>query len=81
MEKGNQRLAKSLFRVIKVWVWDQESENAKERLIIIRRVVNNIKYSLTNFSEHEASVEELAYIQGQRYWIERCFRKILESWV
>jgi SRSO17 transposase len=73
--RGTKGWLKAMFRVIKVWVWDQESENARERLLIIRKDVNNIKYSLTNFSEQEASLEELAYMQGQRYWIERCFQE------
>lgn len=73
--KGTKGWLKAMFRVIKVWVWDKDSENAKERLLIIRKDVNNLKFSLTNFTEQEASLEELAYMQGQRYWIERCFQE------
>ena len=73
--KGTKCWLKAMLRMVKVWFWDQESENAKERLLIIRKDINNIKYSLTNFTEQEASLEELAYMQGQRYWIERCFQE------
>jgi SRSO17 transposase len=73
--KGAKGWLKAMFKVIKVWVWDKESENAKERLLIIRKDKNNLKFSLTNFTEEQVSLEELAYMQGQRYWIERCFQE------
>jgi SRSO17 transposase len=73
--KGTKGWLKAMFRVIKVWVWDKQSESAKERLLIIRKDKNNLKFSLTNFTEQEVSLEELAYMQGQRYWIERCFQE------
>lgn len=44
--------------------------------LIVRREVNapdTIKYSLSN-APSDTSVERLAYMQAQRYWIERTFQ-------
>jgi SRSO17 transposase len=72
--KGTKGLLKALFCVQKVWVWDKESEKAKERTLLIRRDENRVKYSISNFTVEEKTIEEFAYMQGQRYWIERCFQ-------
>lgn len=57
----------------RVWVWDGEEEHAHCWHLIVRREPNapeDIKYTLSN-APCETPVERLAYMQGQRYWIER----------
>lgn len=59
-----------------VWVWDREEAKAHLWRLIVRREVDTpdkIKYTLSNASP-EVSVKQLAYWQGQRYWVERAFQ-------
>jgi len=44
---------------------------------VIRKPIDKkdkTKYSLSNISKQEQSIEEFAFMQAQRFWIERCFR-------
>lgn len=61
----------------KVWVWDGLSEAPRARTLVITRNLadNKIKYSLTNFALHHKTIEQLAYMQAQRYWVERAFQE------
>jgi SRSO17 transposase len=59
-----------------IWVWDGEEKTTQKWRLIVRREVNSpdkIKYSLSNATE-EISIARLAYMQAQRYWIERTFQ-------
>lgn len=59
-----------------VWVWDQKESVARQWQLVVRREVKapgRIKYSLSNGSA-EISLEQLAYMQAQRYWVERAFQ-------
>lgn len=71
--------------VVKVWTWiapsyrEEGQEDAKERTLIIRKNISDskntkVKYSLTNISTEDASIERFAYMQGQRFWIEKSFK-------
>lgn len=56
----------------RVWLWDGEEEQAHNWHLIIKREINSpktIKYSLSN-ADKETSQERLAFMQGQRYWVE-----------
>ena len=59
----------------RVWLWDGEESQARFWHLIVRRDTdtNEIKYSLSN-APVETSVERLAYMQGQRCFIERFFQ-------
>ena len=60
----------------RVWVWlDSQSDTRQWHLIIRREVAakQTIKYSLCN-APAETAVERLAYMQGQRYFVERSFQ-------
>lgn len=72
--KGAKGWLKALFHIANVWVWDGKSSQASQRTLIIRKDRNKVKYSLSNFSTTERTIEEFAYMQGQRYWIERSFQ-------
>lgn len=73
--KGTKGWLKALFHVQTVWVWDTKSAKAQKRTLIIRKDRNKIKFSLSNFTVGERTIEEFAYMQGQRYWIERSFQE------
>ena len=61
----------------RVWVWDGKSDCAKERVLVISRNLadNKIKYSLSNVDFTNTPRERLAYMQAQRYWVERAFQE------
>jgi hypothetical protein len=57
-----------------VWVWDGKSSTARQRLLIVRQEADGtFKYSMSNASAN-TPWERLAYMQAQRFWIERCFQ-------
>lgn len=60
----------------RVWVWDGHSDFAKARVLVISRNLadNKIKYSLSNVDLENTPIERLAYMQAQRYWVERAFQ-------
>jgi SRSO17 transposase len=59
--------------VCPVWVWEDGSAQAIARRIVVREMEGGeLKVSWTN-APKELSDEELAYMQGQRHWIERSF--------
>ena len=58
-----------------VWVWDKDNEKPFRWWLIVRRdpkSKSDYKYSLSNASG-KTSVQRLAFMQGQRFWVERCF--------
>ncbi len=62
--------------VQRVWVWNKEEANARHWSLIVRREVESretIKYGLSNAPD-DISVERLAFMQGQRYFVERAFQ-------
>ena len=60
-----------------MWIWDGESERVTERVLVISRnqADNKIKYSLSNVDYRSTPIERLAYMQAQRYWVERAFQE------
>ena len=57
----------------RVWVWDGNEPQARQWHVIVRREVDTpteIKYSLSN-APVDTLAPRLAFMQGQRYWIER----------
>jgi SRSO17 transposase len=61
----------------RVWIWDGESERATERVLVITQRPNSskLKYSLSNVDYTKTPLERLAYMQAQRYWVERAFQE------
>jgi SRSO17 transposase len=56
------------------WQWDGHSDLVRRRLLVVREEADGtFKYSLTNAPE-SPSWEHLAYMQAQRFWIERAFQ-------
>ena len=59
----------------RVWLWDQKEAEARCWHLIVRREVKakgEIKYSLSNAAA-DTPMQQLAEMQGQRFWIERSF--------
>ena len=59
----------------RVWLWDGEEPEANCWNLIVRRDLErtDIKYSLSN-APASTPYKRLAYMQAQRYWIERNFQ-------
>jgi len=60
----------------RVWVWDGQEERAHLWHLIVRREIGapkEIKYTLSNAPE-TTTTERLAFMQGQRYWVERSLK-------
>lgn len=59
---------------VRVWQWDGQSPAARQRWLVVRQDADgDFKYSLGNPPE-ETTWERLAYLQAQRFWIERGFQ-------
>lgn len=60
--------------VCEVWLWDGETPTARARLLVVRQEADGtFKYSLSNAAA-ATSWARLAYMQAQRFWIERGFQ-------
>jgi SRSO17 transposase len=60
----------------RVWLWDGEETAAHCWHLIVRREIgarDTIKFTLSNATA-ETSLERLAQMQGQRFWVERSFQ-------
>lgn len=60
----------------RVWLWDGEESVAPCRHLIARREIGapgKIKYTLSNAPE-PTTTERLAFMQGERYWVEHALR-------
>lgn len=54
----------------RVWLYQQGDEQAYQWHLIVTRQPNRLKYSVSNAAP-DMPVERLAYMQGQRYFVER----------
>jgi len=60
--------------VREAWLWDEPNQRARRRLLVVRQEADGaFKYSLSNASA-DTAWERLAYMQAQRFWIERAFQ-------
>ena len=60
----------------RVWVWDRKEATGHCWHLIVRREIDSpdtIKFSLSNAPANTLP-ERLAFMQGQRYWVERSFQ-------
>ena len=59
-----------------VWLWDGKETLARKYHLVVRRELNSpeqLKYSLSN-APSDTSTQRLAFMQAQRYWVERPFQ-------
>jgi SRSO17 transposase len=76
IRKGTKGWLKANVHTLQVWVWDHEEMQARERTLVIRKSMggkDETKYSLSSFSVKSKTVQQFAYMQAQRFWIERAF--------
>jgi SRSO17 transposase len=76
IRKTHKGWKRSKVHLKKVWVFEAESDQVKERTLIITQTMDGkkeIKYSLSNGKLEDYSHHEFAYLQSQRYWVERTF--------
>lgn len=60
--------------VREVWQWEPADKKALRRLLVVRQEEDgSFKYSLSN-ADPKTTWERLAYMQTQRFWIERAFQ-------
>lgn len=77
IRKTTKGWLKAWIHIREVWVWDGEERQARKRTLIVRKSIpqngekKEIKYSLSNGSPEQYRIEEFAYFQAQRYWVER----------
>jgi len=62
--------------VRQVWMWDGQEQQARVRTLVISKnqTENNITYSVSHATPADTSVHRFAYMQAQRYWVERAFQ-------
>jgi SRSO17 transposase len=62
--------------VRRVWVWDQQERQARCWTLVISRnkADHRLKYGLSNADVGTTPIERFAYMQAQRYWVERAFQ-------
>jgi SRSO17 transposase len=69
----------SLYHFVKVFVWNKETDDIENRLLVIRKTKTKsgeeIKYSFTNAEMAQYTEKAIAYMQAQRYFIEHCIRE------
>lgn len=65
----------------RVWLWDGKEKQAHQWHLIVRRERNSkntLKYSLSN-APVDTSIERLAFMQGQRFFVERAIEDAKSS--
>lgn len=76
IRKGTKGWLTANVHIVQVWVWNNKENKARERTLLIRKSIKSkdeIKYSLSNFTVKQKTLQEFAYMQAQRFWIERAF--------
>lgn len=63
---------KAYFHRVTVWLFDEQAVKKCKFTLLIRKDVNgDVSFHLTNSTAH---LQRLAYMQAQRYFVERAFR-------
>ncbi len=79
IRKGTKGWLKSKVHTVTVWVWDNQEDQPRERTLIIRKSMTSkdeVKYALSNFTKDSKTTQQFAFMQAQRFWIERAFEDI-----
>lgn len=76
VRKGTKGWIKASAHAQQVWVWDGKEEKARQRTLIIRKTGGKaeVKFALSNLSLEQKTLQELVFMQAQRYFIERAFQ-------
>lgn len=65
-----------LAHIVSIWHWDGEEEKARVRTLVITKTQETnpkVKYSFSNGAICDYTMQEYAYFQCSRYWVERSF--------
>lgn len=76
IRKSTKGWLKAKVHTATVWVWDHQEDRSRERTLVIRKSMvskNEVKYALSNFTRDSKTVQQFAFMQAQRFWIERAF--------
>ena len=72
---------KAKIHITRVWVWDKVNNDSEaiELTLIIRKDKHKdgngkIKYSISNIQKEQRTIEQFAYMQGQRFLVEKTFK-------
>ena len=68
------------YHFAKVFIWNKTINAIEQRLLVIRKTTSKengleIKYSFTNANLEQYTPEVIAYMQGQRYFVEHCIKE------
>jgi SRSO17 transposase len=73
LRTASNGLLKSYYHRIPVWLFDEQSlTKCRFTLMIRKEMSGDISFHLTNSKAH---LQRLAYMQGQRYFVEQAFRE------
>ncbi len=75
VRKGEKGWLKRQVHVATVWVWNEKEDHARRRTVVISKTPERkpkTKYSFSNGTLEDYTVQEYAYCHVQRYWVERC---------
>lgn len=75
VRKGTKGWIKALVHTQLVWIWDGKESEARQRTLIVRKGVDKeeIKFAMSNIDRSGKTIQQFAFMQSQRFWIERAF--------
>jgi SRSO17 transposase len=83
VRKGTKGWIKALVHTQLVWIWDGKESETRQRTLIVRKGVDKparsgtggeeIKFAMSNIDRSEKTIQQFAFMQSQRFWIERAF--------
>lgn len=79
IRKSTKGWITAYIHVKEIWIWDESNQDSQgiKQTLVIKRPVNKkdkLKFSLSNIGKQEQSIEMFAFMQAQRFWVEKCFR-------
>ena len=74
VKQGTKGKMKAQFHFKEIWVWQPGAQTSQKLTLIIKKINNEIKYSLSNFCLEQTTEEDLAYMQVQRHLVEKSFK-------
>jgi SRSO17 transposase len=73
--EGTRSSMEAMFHRCTVWVWDKNHHCPIECELLVKKEGNEFKASLANLSK-DLKTKKLAYMQGQRYFVEQSFMDV-----
>lgn len=79
IRKSTKGWLTAYIHVKEIWVWDEYNgdKQAFKQTLVIKRPIHKkdkLKFALSNIPQQEQSIELFAFMQAQRFWVEKCFR-------